>query len=126
MSAAAYRRQVAQFWALMQTNDWQAVAEQCLHEDYRFEYPQSGERFQGRAAFVTFNSAYPVPGPWTFAVQRIIADDDGVVADVLVSADAVEARVISFFTLRDGKIVRTVEFWPEPFTPPARPASLRS
>jgi len=33
-------------------------------------------------------------------------------------------RAISFFTLRDGRICRIVEYWPEPFAPPSNRAHL--
>ena len=39
-----------------------AHAEELYHEDAVLEFPQSGERFEGRATFTEWRSQYPV-GP---------------------------------------------------------------
>jgi hypothetical protein len=40
------------------------------------------------------------------------------VSDVSLTDGVQVARVISFFTVTDGKIRKMVEFWPDPFTAP--------
>jgi ketosteroid isomerase-like protein len=107
---------VEEFWAAMQTNDFQAAGE-FLHEDYVLEWPQSGERIRGRANFVAINKNYPAHGRWEFTVHRILAEGNEVVSDVGVTDGLVTARVITFSTIRDGKIFRQTEFWPDPFEP---------
>ena len=106
------------FWAAMQTNDFKAVGE-WLHEDYLLEWPQSGERIHGRANFVAINEKYPAHGRWEFTVHRILAEGDEVVSDVEATDGAITGRAITFSTIRDGKIVHQIEFWPDPFEPPA-------
>lgn len=108
---------VEEFWAVMQTNDFKAAGE-FLHEDYILEWPQSGERIRGRANFVAVNENYPAHGRWEFTVHRILAEGNQVVADVGVTDGVVTARVITFSTIRDGKILHQMEFWPDPFEPP--------
>lgn len=81
------------------------------------EYPQSGERFRGRDTWVAINEEYPAAGRWHFTVDRIVAGEQGVVSDV-------SARSVSFFELRDGRIRRRVEYWPDPFEAPAWRARL--
>ncbi len=102
------------FWAAMQTNDFRRAGE-WLHEDYILEWPQSGERIRGRANFVAVNENYPAHGLWEFRVHRILAEGDEVVSDVGVTDGAVNARVITFSTVREGKILHQTEFWPDPF-----------
>lgn len=114
MAGEATRSLIERFWQTMNTNDWQA-ASQLLHEEYVLEYPQSGERMRGRKGFVAINAHYPAAGPWSFHVQRIVAGEAEAVSDVIVTAPSVRARVVSFFELRDGKIWRMTEFWPDPF-----------
>lgn len=110
-------RRIAQdFWAAMQTNDFKAVGS-LLHDDYMLEWPQSGERIRGRANFVAVNENYPAHGRWKFSVHHIVAENDQVVSDVEVTDGAIHARVITFSTIRDGKIWRQTEFWPDPFAP---------
>jgi ketosteroid isomerase-like protein len=114
MSAEANRQAVERFWQTMTTNDWHAAGE-LLHDDYLLEWPQSGERIRGRDNFAAINANYPAAGPWRFAVRRIITGDAGAASDVIVTAPSLTARVVSFFELRDGRIWRMVEYWPDPF-----------
>lgn len=107
---------VEAFWAAMQTNDFKAAGE-YLHDEYILEWPQSGERIRGRANFAAINDNYPAHGRWDFTVHRLIAEDDQVVSDVSVTDGMIAGRVITFSTIRDGKILRQIEFWPDPFQP---------
>ena len=111
------KRIVESFWAAMQTNDF-ARAGDVLHDDYTLEWPQSGERIRGRANFVAINENYPAHGRWEFTVHRMIAERDQVVSDVGVTDGVVHARVITFSTIREGKILQQTEFWPDPFEAP--------
>ena len=106
------------FWAAMQTNNFKAAAG-YLHEDYLLEWPQSGERIRGRANFIAVNEHYPAHGRWRFHIHTILAEGDRVVSDVQVSDDQINARVITFSTVKDGKIRHQTEFWPDPFEPAA-------
>ena len=109
---------VEQFWAAMQSNDFKAVGE-FLHEEYMLEWPQSGERVRGRENFVAINENYPAHGRWEFTAHRILAEGDEVVSDVDVTDGVIHGRVITFSTIRDGRIVHQTEFWPDPFEPAA-------
>ncbi len=106
------------FWDTMAANDFYAVA-QLLDEDYILEWPQSGERVRGRDNFAAINTFYPAEGKWTFKINHIAADGDMVVTDVSVSDGKRLDRAITFSTVRDGKICKQVEFWPESFEAPA-------
>lgn len=109
---------VERFWAAMQTNDFKAAGE-LLHDDYILDWPQSGERVRGRENFARINEDYPAHGRWGFTVHRLIAEEDQVVSDVSVTDGTVTARVITFSTVRDEKILHQTEFWPDPFEPAA-------
>ena len=102
----------------MQTNDFKRAGE-LLHDNYILEWPQSGERIRGRANFVAVNENYPAHGRWEFTVNHILAEGDNVVSDVSVTDGVVQARVITFSTVRDGRSLRQTEFWPDPFEPAA-------
>jgi len=112
------RQIIEQFWQTMATNDFYMVA-QFLHDDYILEWPQSGERIRGRENFAAVNTFYPAAGQWTFKINYIAADGDTVVTDVSISDGKRRDRAITFSTVRDGKISKQVEFWPEPFEAPA-------
>ncbi len=114
---------VREFWRLMASNDFDSVAA-VLADDFVLEWPQSRERIRGAANFARMNHGYPSHGPWRFTVHRIVGDDGEAVSDVTVTDGTQTARAISFFTIADGKIVRLVEFWPEPYAAPANRAHL--
>ncbi|HEX7029794.1 MAG TPA: nuclear transport factor 2 family protein [Gammaproteobacteria bacterium] len=100
----------------MASNDFHSVAE-VLHPDFALDWPQSGERILGAFNFGEMNANYPAKGRWRFSVERLVADDNGAVTDTAITDGDIEARAITFFTVRDGKIRRVVEYWPEPFEP---------
>jgi ketosteroid isomerase-like protein len=106
------------FWETMATNDFHAVA-QLFHDDYLLEWPQSGECVRGRDNFAAINMFYPTEGKWKFKINHIAADGDIVVTDVSVSDGNRQDRAITFSTVRNGKILKQVEFWPESFEAPA-------
>lgn len=105
------------FWQMMEGNDFYAVA-QLLHKEYTLDWPQSGERIRGAENFAKLNTAYPAEGKWRFVINSIVADGENVVTDVSVTDGVRHDRVITFSTIRDEKIWKQVEFWPEPFEAP--------
>jgi len=105
---------VRNFWEAMQSNDFRRAGD-LLHDDYLLEWPQSGERIRGRENFVAVNENYPAQGRWEFKIHRIIAEAEEVVSDIEVTDGVVVARVITFSTVREGRILRQTEFWPDTF-----------
>jgi hypothetical protein len=112
-----------EFWRLMATNDFDAVAA-VLGREFVLEWPQSGERIRGAETFARMNREYPAHGRWRFEINRILGDDAEAVSDVSVTDGVQIARAISFFTVEGGAITRIVEFWPEPYDPPPDRAHL--
>ena len=108
---------VEQFWALMASNDFAAVGA-VLADDYVLEWPQSNERLRGRENFAAMNAAYPAQGRWKFALHRIIGGDGQAVSDVTVTDGVRRDRSIAFFSVADGRILRQVEYWPDPYPAP--------
>jgi len=105
------------FWATMETNDFYA-ASQGLHDDYILEWPQSGERILGRENFAAINTNYPAEGKWHFTINHIVGEGDTVVTDVTATDGKIIGRAITFSTIRDEKIWKQIEFWPDPFEAP--------
>lgn len=101
----------------MKTNDFRSVGS-LLSDDFVLDWPQSNERIRGRDNFAAMNEEYPAHGLWQFTINSIVGNDSEAVSDVSVTDGVQNARAISFFSVQDEKIVRLVEFWPEPF--PAR------
>ncbi len=107
---------VREFWRLMASNDFHSVTS-VLSEQVVVEWPQSNERIRGAENFARMNAEYPASGPWEFRLNELVASQDKVVTQVSVSDGQQSAEPISFFTVHDGRIVRLVEYWPEPFAP---------
>lgn len=114
---------VRDYWRLMATNDFQSVGA-VLGPEFILEWPQSNEMIRGAARFAQMNSEYPAFGKWEFTIYRIVVSESEAVTDVGVTDGKQHARVISFFTIAEGKISRIVEFWPEPFAPAPNRAHL--
>ncbi len=108
---------VERFWQVMNSNDFRA-ASALLAEAYLLHYPQSGEHFRGRDAFVAVNSDYPAHGPWRFELRKLLAEGSEVVSEVMVSDGVVNARALTFSTVADGLILRETQFWPEAYEAP--------
>ena len=99
------------FWDRMQARDWKGLGE-LLAEDLVVEWPVSRERIEGRGNFVRINAEYPEG--WAIKVLRIVADGEVVVSEVEVPHDAMGVHhVVSFWTVRGGKIVDGREYWTE-------------
>ena len=61
---------------------------------------------------------------WQFAIRRLIGQGDDAVCEVDITDGVQHAKAISFFSVEDGKIVRLVGYWPEPFAARADRAHL--
>lgn len=114
---------VREFWRLMATNDFYAVGA-VLAPSFVLEWPQSQERIRGATRFAQMNAEYPAHGRWCFTLHRLVGGESEAVSDVTVTDGVQTARAISFFEVNNEKIVRMVEFWPEPFAAPTNRAHL--
>jgi|GEM_PF-970411 len=111
------------FWRLMGTNDFASVSA-VLADDFMLDWPQTNERIRGADRFARMNREYPAHGPWRFTINRVVGGESEAVTDVTVTDGVRTDRAITFFTVREGKITRLVEFWPERADAPANRAHL--
>lgn len=117
MSGAAVER-VRGVWAAFQRRDW-AAARAALSDDLVATWWTSGERFDGAAAFVGMQAAYPEG--WTLHVLEVQALADGRVLS-LVRVDHPPQGVFfctSVATLHDGRVQALEEYWATVEAPPA-------
>ena len=106
------------FWAALSRSDWSA-AEALMHEDYVQEWPQSGERIEGRDDSLAINRNFPGGLP-AMRFRRILGDgDDLAVVEVeLTYADGGVWHGVSVMEFRDGKVVRETDYFAQPFDAP--------
>ena len=107
---------VREFWRRMASNDFASVAA-VLAPEFVMEWPQSKERIRGPERFCRMNAEYPTASRWRFQINRLQASAESVVTQVSLTDGTQSAEPVSFFTVRAGKIVQLVEYWPEPFAP---------
>ncbi|MCB0081878.1 MAG: nuclear transport factor 2 family protein, partial [Caldilineaceae bacterium] len=110
MSANSPKEIVNEFWHLMSTNDFYSVTA-VLSPNFVMEWPQTRERICGAENFARMNAEYPAHGQWQFTINRLVDGEAEAVSDVSVTDGVQSARVISFFTVDQDKILRLVEFW---------------
>jgi len=111
------RELISDFWAAMQTNDWERAAS-YLAPDCVIDWPCSGERIVGPRDFAAVQARYPTKtGRWRFEVHRIVVEGDTAVSEVTVTDGEQSARVVAFSNIAGGHIVRQVEYWPAPYDP---------
>ena len=103
---------VRDLWERFEARDFAGAAE-LLCEDFVCEWPQSRERIRGRDHFIAVNAHYP--GDWHIRVVRVIAEGNQVASEVHVSLDGRTDVAASFFELKDGKLWRLTEYWPESY-----------
>ncbi|AXL90130.1 hypothetical protein C4J65_18935 [Streptomyces sp. CB09001] len=97
-------------WDRIQARDWAGVAGLIAAEDAVVEWPISLERIVGRENFVAVNREYPEG--WSIRVLKVVAEGDEVVSEVEVPHDTLGVfRAASFWTVRDGQVVRGTEYW---------------
>ncbi len=116
MPETAAESVVREFWRLMGTNDFHSV-KAVLAEELVVEWPQSKERISGPENYARMNSEYPTTGRWKFIINRLVVSGEEVVTQVSLTDGTQSAEPVSFFTVRAGKVVRLVEYWPESFAP---------
>ncbi len=108
---------VKEFYRRMNTNDFRSAG-QLFSDDYVLEWPQSKERIRGRDNFAAVNEEYPAYGRWTFTVNQIVGNESEAVSDVSITDGTQAVRAITFTTIREGKIVKQIEYWPENYEAP--------
>jgi hypothetical protein len=96
-------------------------AEELYHEDAVLEFPQSGERFEGRATFTEWRSQYPAAADdMRYRILRQTVRPDFAATELTASYDRGENWVlgVQLVEFRNDKIAReriyVTEGWPAP------------
>lgn len=116
------REIVEAFWEVMGSSRFDELAP-LISDRFVCEWPHSGERIVGRENFIEIQRIYP--GTGSIAIERLVDDGAGqVVTQCQVEWDGAVVFAVSFFTMSGGKISHLLEWWPEPYEPPAWRAHL--
>jgi len=88
--------------------------------DYVEEYPQSGERIDGRDRVRAMLDAFPAgTRPHVLGERRITRTADGFVGEYALDyGQGGIYRVVGIYTVQDGLVVASREYFAEPFEAP--------
>jgi hypothetical protein len=102
---------------------WQAsergdiVAEHAIYgPDAILDYPQSGERFRGRAAISAQRGGHP--SSRHFSVLRIVGGGDLWVSECVISYDGVPIYSVSIMELANSSVVHETQYFADSFGAP--------
>ena len=87
-----------------------------LSEDFEAHWPNTRERICGAENFIALNESYP--GAWRCAVRRIDVCTDTVVTVTEISDGDTALFAVSFFEVREGRIVSAEEYFADNGCPP--------
>ena len=99
-----------------ETHDFD-VMDEVFADNAVVDYPQSGERFRGRANIRAVEENYPALPKVTIRRKLVVGDLAVVESDLDYQGKPYQE--VSIFEFRDGKVVRLTQYFPEPFEAPA-------
>ncbi|HET6152832.1 MAG TPA: nuclear transport factor 2 family protein [Marmoricola sp.] len=115
------RARILEHWTASEDGD--LGAEHAIYaDDAVLEYPQSGERFAGRAMIVAQRGGHPAERH--FAVRRISGAGDLWVSECVITYDGVPTHTVSIMEFAGGEVVRETQYFADPFEAPASRAAL--
>ena len=104
-------------WRKLGAGDWDG-ARAMLADDYVQEWPQSRERIEGPDDALAINRNFPGGMP-TMTFRRATGSGELVVLEVdLHYPDGSRYQGVSVIQVHDGKVVKEVDYFAQPFDPP--------
>ena len=117
---ADIRARIQQHWDASESGDV-VVEHEIYAADAILDYPQSGERFRGRAKIQAQRGGHPAERHFT--VRRILGSGDLWVSECVITYDGVPTCSVSIMEITDGSVSHETQYFADPFDPsPARAA----
>jgi hypothetical protein len=115
------RKAIEEHWQASEKGDIEA--EHAVYAaDAILDYPQSGERFQGRAAIAAQRGGHSAERHFT--VLRISGDNNMWVSECIITYDGAPTYSVSIMELAGGLVVHETQYFANPFDAPASRAKL--
>jgi hypothetical protein len=110
------RTAVDQHWQASERGD--SATEHAIYaRDAILDYPQSGERFRGRAAIAAQRGGHPASRHFT--VLRITGGGDLWVSECIITYDGVPTCSVSIMEFAGGLVAHETQYFADPFGAPA-------
>ena len=84
--------------------------------DAILDYPQSGERFRGRATIAAQRGGHPADRHFT--IRRIVGGGDLWVSECVITYDDVPTYSVSIMEFADGHVVHETQYFADTFGAP--------
>jgi hypothetical protein len=116
-----HRARIMEHWQASEQGDGQA--EHAIYaDDAVLDYPQSGERFRGRATIAAQRDSHPADRHFT--VRRISGSGDVWVSECVITYDGVPTMSISIMEFARGLVTHETQYFADPFDAPSSRARL--
>ena len=110
------RAAIEQHWQASESGDIETEHE-IYAPDAVLDYPQSGERFRGRATIAAQRGGHPADRHFT--VNRISGHGDLWVSECVITYDGVPTYSVSIVELAGEHVVHETQYFADPFGAPA-------
>ena len=115
------RAKIMEHWRASEQGD--DAAEHAIYaEDAVLDYPQSGERFRGRATISAQRGGHPADRHFT--VRRISGNGDVWVSECVITYDGAPSHSVSIMEFSGGLVAHETQYFAVPFDPPRSRAAL--
>jgi hypothetical protein len=112
---------ILEHWRASERGD--STAEHAIYsQDAILDYPQSGERFRGRATIAEQRSGHPADRHFT--VLRITGSGDVWVSECLITYDNAPSHSVSIMEFSGGLVAHETQYFADPFDPAQWRAAL--
>ena len=109
------RAAIEEHWRASEAGE--LAAEHALYaEDAILDYPQSGERFRGRATIAAQRGAHPADRHFT--VLRISGGGDLWVSECVITYDGAPTYSVSIMEFTEGRVAHETQYFAVPFPAP--------
>lgn len=115
------RTAIEEHWRASERGDTEA--EHAIYAvDAILDYPQSGERFQGRATISAQRGGHPAGRH--FSVHRIVGSGDLWLSECVITYDGVPTHSVSLMEFVHGQVVHETQYFADPFNAPEQRRKL--
>jgi hypothetical protein len=106
---------VEEHWRASESGETQA--EHAMYaDDAILDYPQSGERFRGRASIAAQRGGHPADRHFT--VLRIVGSDDLWVSECIITYDGTPTYSVSVMEFAEQRLVHETQYFADGFEAP--------
>ena len=115
------RAAIEEHWAASEAGDTET--EHAIYaEEAILDYPQSGERFRGRATIAAQRGGHPADRHFT--VLRVSGGRDHWVSECVITYDGVPTYSVSIMDFAGERVAHETQYFADPFGSPAWRADL--